>query len=220
MRFDLTNFEKKIKVKFNKKSLLIKALSHKSINSLYNNEQLEFLGDRVIGLILANELLNLYPQEKEGILDKKFARLVNKYTCASIAKKLDIDKIFLKIKTINFHKQVNDKILSDACEALIGAIFLDKGFDFVKKFILYNWKYYLDESNKLLIDSKTRLQEYSLKTYKKLPTYKIVEQKGLNHNPTFKVSVKIKDSQSYTAKGHSIKEAQQNAAKLLLKTIN
>ena len=219
MNFDLNKFQKNINVKFQDTKLLKKSLTHKSINKTYNNEQLEFLGDRVIGLVLSNELLKLYPKEKEGVLDKKFANLVNKKSCAHIADKLGIKKLFIKNKFIKNNAKGNNKILSDACEALIGAIFIDKGFDYVTQFIITNWKNFLNESTVIPIDSKTKLQEYSLKKYKTLPVYEILEQRGPRHDPIFKVSVKIKNSKQYIGNGSSIKDAQQNAASLLINNL-
>src|SRR5210317_801348 len=212
----LNKLEQLIGVKFKDKELLKKSLIHKSYNNLENNEKLEFLGDRVLGLSLAKTLLKIYPNEKEGIIDKKFANLVNKKTCLQIAKKLDLGNF---IQTGNSYKKLNkseDKILSDGLEALLGAIYLDQGMSVVEKFILNNWKEHLDKSSVTEIDAKTQLQEYSLKKYKTLPVYTIKKQSGPHHNPIFNVEVQIKDSKKFFAKGTSKKNAQQNAAKKLL----
>jgi ribonuclease-3 len=212
----LNKLEQLIGVKFKDKELLKKSLIHKSHNNLENNEKLEFLGDRVLGLSLAKTLLKIYPNEKEGIIDKKFANLVNKKTCLQIAKKLDLGNF---IQTGNSYKKLNkseDKILSDGLEALLGAIYLDQGMSVVEKFILNNWKEHLDKSSVTEIDAKTQLQEYSLKKYKTLPVYTIKKQSGPHHNPIFNVEVQIKDSKKFFAKGTSKKNAQQNAAKKLL----
>ena len=95
MKIDYQSLEKKIKVNFKNKNLLIKSLTHKSFNKENNYEKLEFLGDRVLGLVIAKKLLEIYPNEKEGILDKKFASLVNKKTCLEIAKKIELQKYIL-----------------------------------------------------------------------------------------------------------------------------
>ena len=97
MKIDYHNFRKKIKINFKNKNLLIKSLTHKSYDKENNNEKLEFLGDRVLGLIIAKKLLEIYPDEKEGILDKKFASLVNKKTCLEIAKKLELNNYILRL---------------------------------------------------------------------------------------------------------------------------
>ena len=99
MKIDYSNLEKKIKIIFKNKNLLIESLTHKSFNRLKNNEKIEFLGDRVLGLIIAKKLLEIYPNEKEGILDKKFASLVNKKTCLEIAKTIDLQKYILTLTT-------------------------------------------------------------------------------------------------------------------------
>ena len=130
------DLEKEIKINFKNKDLLINSLTHKSFDKKKNNEKIEFLGDRVLGLVIAKKLLEIYPNEKEGILDKKFASLVNKKTCLNIAKNLNLQDYIL---TVNSNKKkktlIEDKVLSDSCEALIGAIYLDKGFQIVEKFI-------------------------------------------------------------------------------------
>ena len=94
MRIEYKSLEKKIKISFKNKQLLIKSLTHKSFDKEKNNEKVEFLGDRVLGLVIAKKLLEIYPNEKEGILDKKFASLVNKKTCLEIAKNLEFTNIF------------------------------------------------------------------------------------------------------------------------------
>ena len=178
MTINLEKFYKKLQIKIKNKDLIIKALTHKSANQIDNNEKLEFLGDRVIGLILSKKLIDLYPQEKEGVLDKRFAKLVKRQTCSTIAWSIDLQKYIIIGDQHKKISQKDEKILSDACEALIGAIFIDLGFDFVKKFVLKLWKKELDKSNITILDSKTKLQEYSLKTYKRLPTYKFLSFSG------------------------------------------
>tara|TARA_B110000259_G_C13953669_1_gene377820 strand:- start:68 stop:733 length:666 start_codon:yes stop_codon:yes gene_type:complete len=216
----LNKLEKKINIKFKDRELLAKSLIHKSYNNADNNEKLEFLGDRVLGLVFAKVLLKIYPNEKEGVIDKKFANLVNKKTCLVVAKKLELKKY---ITTGGSYKGINrsyDKIISDGLEALLGAIFLDQGMSVVEKFILKSWGELLKKSVVTLIDSKTQLQEYSLKMFKSLPIYTIQKQSGPQHSPIFKVEVKIENSKKYYASGTSKKDAQQNAAKKLLLDIN
>ena len=212
MKIDYHNLEKKIKVEFKNKDLLVKSLTHKSFNKDENNEKIEFLGDRVLGLVIAKKLLEIYPNEKEGILDKKFASLVNKKTCLDIAKTLDLHKYILTLNIKNKKVTIEDKVLADSCEALIGAIYLEKGFSTVEKVILNLWSDNIKNSIITQIDPKTKLQEYSLKKFKKLPTYKIISNTGPRHKPLFKVSVKLFNSKSYIAEGKSKKEAEQNAA--------
>ena len=216
---NIKKFEEKISFKFNDKSLIPNLLTHKSFSKANNNEMLEFLGDRVLGLVLSKKLLELYPTETVGNLDKRFAFLVNKNSCLKISKKLNIEKFLILGDTYKNKKKVEDKILSDVIEALIGAIFLDSGYSITEKFILNLWKTELKINTKTIVDSKTQLQEYSLKTYKKLPVYKILKLQGPKHSPFYLVGVKITSFKQHTGNGKSIKIAQQNAAKNLLMSI-
>ena len=131
-----TKLQNIIDVKFNNVELLKTSLIHKSFNSTYNNEKLEFLGDRVLGLVLSKALLVIYPDEKEGIIDKKFANLVNKKMCAKIAYNIQIKDYMFLGSSYKGLSRSDEKVTSDALEALIGAVFLDKGLDASEKFIL------------------------------------------------------------------------------------
>ncbi len=219
MKIDYHNLEKKIKVNFKNKDLLIRSLTHKSYNKENNYEKIEFLGDRVLGLVIAKKLLEIYPNEKEGILDKKFASLVNKKTCLDIAKKIELNKYILTLNMNDKKKIIEDKVLADSCEALMGSIYLDKGFNTVEKVILYLWSNHIDSSVVTQIDAKTKLQELSLKRFKKLPIYKVISNTGPRHKPLFKVGVKLIDTKFYVSTGKSKKEAEQNAAILCLQNI-
>ena len=215
---NLANFQKKVGINFHNQKLLTKCFTHKSYNPVDNNEKLEFLGDRVLGLIISQNLLKFFPNDKEGDLDKKLASLVNKNQCAKIAKDINLqDYIFIKNSKNN--SNIENKVLSDCLESVIGCIYLDQGIDIAEKFIVKNWRKYLNKSLITERDSKTRLQEYSLKQYKLLPVYKLLDNKGPRHKPLIKVSVKIKDSKNITATGNSKKEAEQKAAKKLLTSL-
>ena len=214
MKITSENLEKKLKLKFTNPKLLIKSLTHKSYDSKNNNEKIEFLGDRVLGLIIAKKLLEIYPKEKEGILDKKFASLVNKKKCLEIAKKIELEKYILVFNPKNRNIKIEDKVIADCLEALIGALYLDKGLNVAEKIILNLWKDHISASVITQIDSKTKLQEYSLKVFKQLPTYKLVSNTGPRHKPVFKVTVKLKNSKFFIGVGASKKDAEQNAAKL------
>ena len=216
MKIDYFNLEKKINYKFKDKKLLIKSLTHKSYDKINNNEKIEFLGDRVLGLIIAKKLLEIYPEEKEGILDKKFASLVNKKTCLQIANNISLEKYILTFNPKNRRIKVEDKVIADCCEALIGAIYLDKGFTAAENFVLTFWSKNIKDRVITQIDPKTKLQEYSLKKYKKLPTYKIISNTGPRHKPLFKVAVKLPDTKFYVGQGSSKKDAEQSAAIICL----
>ena len=219
MKKNYQSLEKKINIKFKDTNLLIQSLTHKSYNSLKNNEKIEFLGDRVLGLIIAKKLLEIYPDEKEGILDKKFASLVNKRTCLEIAKNINLEKYILTFNPNNKKIKIEDKIISDCCEALIGALYLDKGFNITEKIILNLWKNNIKKSVITQIDAKTKLQELALKNFKKLPIYKLISNTGPRHKPLFKVGVKLPNTKYFISLGKSKKDAEQNAAIECLKSI-
>ncbi len=220
MNKSIKSLENEINYFFKDKNLLNRALTHKSYDNKDNNEKLEFLGDRVLGLIISKKLLEKYPDEKEGIIDKKFANLVNKKTCVKIALRIDLKKyLFLGSSHKNLERSA-DKIASDCLEAIVGAIYLDGGLRSAEKFILNFWEKYIHQSIITLIDSKTKLQEYSLKKYKKLPKYTFFKKTGPQHKPLFKTEVEIPESKKIVGTGSSKKNAQQNAAEKLVKILN
>ena len=214
----LKELEGILQYEFKNKDLLHKALTHKSYSE-NNNEKLEFLGDRVLGLVISKKLLDKYPGEKEGIIDKKFANLVNKKTCTNIANTLNLKKfIYLGASHKNLERS-GDKILSDCLEAIVGAIYTDGGIKSSEKFILNSWNSFIDKSVITLVDPKTRLQEFSLKKFKILPKYTFFKKSGPQHKPSFKTEVQIPDSKKIIGTGSSKKKAQQNAAEKLIKIL-
>ena len=214
----LHNLQKKINIKFKDLNYLKKSITHKSYDPDNNYEKLEFLGDRILGFVISKKLIELYPDKKEGILDKKLASLVNKNKCLEVAKFIGLEK-FILVGNKNSSAKVENKIIADAIEALIGAIYYDKGFEISEKFILNMWKNFINLSEETIIDSKTKLQEYSLKKFKSLPIYKLVSSSGPRHKPKFLISVRLKDTKSFEGSGDSKKKAEQSAAKKLLDNI-
>ena len=209
MNNNIKDIEKIINIKFNNKDLLFKSFVHKSYNKEKNNEKLEFLGDRVIGLIISKKLITLYPNEDEGIIDKKFASLVNKKTCANVFRSLQLKKFIKTGSSFKTLRSSDEKILSDSCEALIGAVYLDQGFIISEKFVLNIWKTSIQNSQIIKLDPKTKLQEYSLQKYKKLPVYNTFKKSGPNHDPFFQVNVQIQNSKKIIGEGNSKKTAQR-----------
>ena len=214
----LHTLQKKINIKFKSINYLKKAITHKSYDPLNNYEKLEFLGDRVLGLVISKKLIELYPDQKEGVLDKRLASLVNKNRCLEVSKNIGLEK-FILIGNKSNKSKIENKILSDCIEALIGAIYYDKGFEASEKFILNMWKSFINSSDVSIVDSKTKLQEYSLKKFKSLPIYKLVSSSGPKHKPKFTISVKLKNTKFFEGSGNSKKKAEQSAAKILLDSL-
>ena len=219
MDSNFLKLQKKINIRFNDLNLLKKSLTHKSFDSINSYEKLEFLGDRILGLVISEKLLEIYPEENEGSLDKKLASLVNKNKCLEIAKSISLENYISVAKKKGKEIKIEDKIISDAREALIGAIYLDKGLLETKRFIIKLWKDHLKASKITYIDAKTKLQEYSLKKFKKLPIYKLIENSGPRHKPIFNVAVRLENSKFINAKGNSKKDAEQKAATLFMKSL-
>ena len=213
------NLEETIKYKFNSKNLLKRCLTHKSYDKNTNNEKLEFLGDRVLGLVISKNLLTKYPNEKEGVIDKKYANLVNKKKCAEIANTINLKEYMLLGSNYKKNEHKNEKISGDCLEALIGAIFVDGNLKNAEKFILNYQDSSLKQSDLTIVDSKTKLQEYSLKKFKKLPMYTFFKKIGPQHKPLFKTEVEIPQSKKIIGIGSSKKNAQQNAAAKLIKIL-
>jgi len=218
MRDKLFSLQKKINIKFKNLNYLKKSLTHKSYDPLNNYEKLEFLGDRILGFVISKKLIELYPNEKEGILDKKLASLVNKNKCLEVAKIISLEKFILFGKN-NSKVKLENKIIADSIEALIAAIYYDKGFEVSERFILDMWKSLINSSEETIIDSKTKLQEYSLKKFKSLPIYKLISSSGPKHKPKFTISVRLEDSKFFDGQGDSKKKAQQSAASKLLNNL-
>ncbi len=212
--------QRKIKIDFKNEKILLQAITHKSFDPNNNYENLEFLGDRVLGLVISKKLFELFPNEKVGSLDKKLASLVNKNKCLEVGNFLNLKEFVIVGNSKSNKNTVENKIISDCCEAIIGAIYLDRGFEVSKIFILKQWKNLINNAETTFVDAKTRLQEYSLKNFKILPIYKLVSNTGPRHKPKFKVGVKLKNSKYIYAIGSSKKIAEQSAASELLKKIN
>lgn len=201
---------------FKDKSLLDLALTQSGADSSSNNERLEFVGDRVLGLVVANLLYDMFPSESEGELARRFAVLVSTETLADVALKLELDK---KIRRGHMTGGKIRHILANGMEAVIGAIYIDSDFDSVKKIISEIWS---DLGAADIIppkDSKTSLQEFVQKQDSgALPEYTVIDETGSAHSPVFKVSVSAL-GESATGKGPSKKEASMAAAEELLKLL-
>jgi ribonuclease-3 len=205
--------EKKISYIFENKNIIKRALTHKSTGLSEHNEQYEFLGDRVLGLIISEILILKYIDLSEGNLDKIFSTLVNKDKCAEVATHIGLGEYLILGKTeIASEGKYKSGILADACEAVIASIYLDGGYSAAKDFINNNWLKSINSIDINFKDPKSALQEWSLKKYKKLPDYKVAKQEGPAHSPTFTVKVQFNDYKVAEAVSGNIKEAEKKAA--------
>lgn len=202
-------FEQNIGYAFKDADLLVLALSHPSQEVRRNNERLEFLGDRVLGLIIADYLISEFPDANEGDLARRLAHLASGVICGQIAAKWEFESVIRRA-----NDKLTERVLSNFCEAIIGAIYLDRGLEEARKFVLRHWGARLNEQPP--IDGKTRLQEWSMQAGYGLPVYKKLSQTGSAHAPSFVYEVSITKMGAATGKGSSRRQAEQAAAEALL----
>lgn len=221
---NLKNLEALINHKFKDISLLTQAVTHSSSffngrakktqpNSNKHYERLEFLGDRVLGLVISEYLMSAFPEEDEGALNLRFAQLVRKESCTLVAQGLNLNEyVILGANETKSGLSQNPTILGDVCEALVAALFLDGGMDVAKPFILKNWESQIKSNQPHKQDAKTALQEWAQKLKLPLPEYVVSEISGPAHEPVFTIEVSLDKHKNYTASGHSKRIAEQKAA--------
>jgi len=220
--FDKKSVEEIIKYKFKSKTLLENALTHTSYAKSHNNsdyERLEFLGDRVLGLVISEFLYEKFSNETEGDLAKRFSVLVSGKTLQSILKDLKLKKYIQVGINVDLTKS-NNSILIDTMEALIGAIFIDGGYNKSKIFILKNWNKYIVNNSIPPKDPKSKLQEWSVANNYGMPVYSNYLKTGPDHSPKFKVQLNVDNFAKLKGIGLSKKEAEQDAAKKVISLIN
>ncbi len=219
---DFSQFEKHINIHFKDKTLLKTAFAHRSfINENKgvvpeHNERLEFLGDAVLELVTSDYLYRKYPDKPEGELTAIRAALVNTQSISDAAQKLGMNEYILLSKGESKDTgRARSFILADAFEALIGAIYLDRGYDEVRQFVSDNLFHKTDEivEKKLWQDPKSRFQEMSQEKEGVTPSYKLIKEEGPDHNKKFISAVLIGDCQIAEGEGKSKQEAEQEAAK-------
>lgn len=217
-----TNFCEKISYCFNNEKLLEQALTHPSLSkenkSKPNYQRLEFLGDKVLSLVIADFLMKKYPQEMEGDLSKRQASLVSGETLSQIALKIGLETVLqISRGEKNLGGQTNKRNLENALEALVGAIYLDSNYQEAEKFILRFWQELLQEDVTPPKDPVSELQEFAQLESKQLPQYSTVKSGGSDHAPLFVSTVKIlHQNLEFSAEGKSKKEAQKEVAKVAL----
>lgn len=220
--------EAKIGYKFKDDALLTRALTHPSLiddfggGAQFSNQRLEFLGDRVLGLIMANTLIRKYPDEREGVLTKHFHTLVSGETCARVGEQFNLrDYLFLDASMKKNQGGHYDKAVADAVEALIAAIYNDGGLQAAEAFIAKCWIF--DDpglTQKPPTNPKTALSDWCGAHQAPYAVYDVVSQHGPSHAPTFEVSAKVAGFGEATARGKSKQDAEMAAAKSLLEQLD
>jgi ribonuclease-3 len=222
---DFSKFESSIGITFKNKSILKEAFTHRSYlneakeKGLTHNERLEFLGDAVLELITTDFLFKKYPDEQEGVLTAYRAGLVNANILSDVAMKLHLGEVLLlskgEAKDIGKARQY---ILANTIEALIGAIYLDQGYDVAKDFIAKHVLCLVDEvvGKGLWQDSKSLFQEKAQDVYGITPNYKVLKEIGPDHDKQFRVGVFLEDKLMGEGEGRSKQDAEQAAAKKVL----
>lgn len=222
---NIEGLEEKIKIKFKNLDLLRTAVTHRSYlneNRSYkldHNERLEFLGDAVLELVVTEYLYQNFP-DPEGVLTNWRAALVNRDMLAKVSRNLDVENFLLMSRgEAKDTGRAREYLLANAFEAIIGAIYLDKGYEAAKKFISENILVHLDEviKSKLYIDPKSNFQEEAQARVGITPSYRVLSESGPDHDKKFVVAVYLEDEEVAQGEGSSKQEAQRNAAKTALK---
>ena len=215
-------FEQRLGYEFSDVSLLIEALTHSSIasESRKDNQRLEFLGDRVIGLVMAEALLEIDQFASEGTLAPRFNALVRKEACAEVARHIDLGGV-LKIGRSEMLSggRRKDALLGDGMEAVIAAIYKDGGFEVAKRTLTELWGDRIKNVKGDARDAKTMLQEWAQARGQNPPKYEIMSQSGPDHAPEFLVKVLLDSGETADATAGSKRQAEQMAAKSLLQTM-
>ena len=219
MNKSLEQLEDALGHQFSNRDLLQLALVHSSAteHSLLSNERLEFLGDRVLGLVISEHLYQRFDRENEGQLARRFAGLTSRDALAHVAGTLKLDAY---VSTSAQDKETSARgrasLLADALESVLGALFLDGGLDVAGKFIRAHWEALIDADIQPPKDSKTALQEWSQARELGLPVYNVIEQSGPAHQPQFKIEVVISGEETVTGTGSSRRSGERDAAEQFL----
>ncbi len=219
---DYQQLEDRLGYEFGNKQLIIEALTHKSYKKPYNNERLEFLGDAVLDLIVGEFLFKEFPDKDEGVLSKMRASIVNEGGFALLARKIGLgDYIFLSLAEENNEGRNKPSLLSNAFEAVIGAIYLEAGLEKSREIVerLLRESYPKIDLDTLCKDYKTSLQELTQATHGMTPDYNLVSSTGPDHRKEFEIAVVLNGEVIAKAKGRSKKQAQQKAAEIALKKL-
>ena len=215
---ELSELQKIIGYNFKDSKLLTEALTHSSFaKEKENYERLEFLGDRVLGLIISSEIYKRFEKDDEGELAKKLSILVCKDTLKKIANNIYL-KNYLKLSNEIKNSSI-DSIKANSLEALIAAIYLDSDLNTTTKILIKLWNNEIQEIDLSNHDPKSRLQEWCMKRNNKLPVYSLLKKVGPEHEPEFTIEVRYNENLFASAKGKNKQDAEVNAAKKLLHKI-
>jgi ribonuclease-3 len=219
----LAGLEVKLGHVFADRKLLERALTHASASSTASNERLEFLGDRVLGLVIAEMLFRAYPEDPEGLLALKYNALVRGEACAAAAESAGLSEhMVLASSEVASGGRQKMAILGGACEALIAALYLDAGFETARNFIARHWQRAFAELGEDMRDPKTMLQEWAQsrsRAARGAPSYRLLRRDGPDHAPHFVVEVSVAGEGTASGEGRSKREAQQAAAKAMLEQL-
>ena len=216
---DIKTVENILGYHFKDRNLLTQALTHSSAGEA-NYERLEFLGDRVLGLVVAEGLYKRFPDEKEGLMAKRFSGLVRRETLADVAVQTRINEnIIVSEQERSLGGLENENLLSDIVEAVLGAMYLDGGLAPCQKFVGLAWEPHFNEMKLPPQESKTALQEWAQARGLEPPTYDIIEQEGPDHAPLFTVEARLGSFGAEHAKGPSRRVAEKLAAAAFLKKL-
>lgn len=214
--------EERLGYQFRDKNLIIEALTHKSFKKPYNNERLEFLGDAVLDLVVGEYLYRKFPDVAEGELSKMRASLVSEKGFERLALNLKLGEfIFISVAEENNKGRIKASLLSNAFEAVMGAVYLEAGLEWVREFVekLLERVYPQIDMQSIFKDYKTTLQELTQARFGVTPEYVLLRAYGPDHKKEFEVSVKVHDRTLSSASGKSKKEAQQKAAQIALEIL-
>lgn len=223
---DLQGLCDKISYQFKNINLLEESLTHSSHVSRdkgkgYSNERLEFLGDRVLGLVIATKLFKDFPKDVEGLLARRHAHLVSRDTLAEVALKIGMQNhVILARSEKSSGGQMKPSVLANACEALIAALYLDGGYEAAESFIEFYWREMILNMRDAPKDDKSLLQEWAQGRGLGTPTYQLKSQEGPDHAPRFQVDVIIKGYNNVQGEGLSKRHAEQDAARNMLNFLN
>jgi ribonuclease III len=218
----IAELERHIGHQFRDRELLERALTHASVGEgavkVRHYERLEFLGDRVLNLLAAERLMAVYTEAREGEMSRLMAALVNYHACARVAREIGLpDALRLSASATKIGARQSDTVLGDACEALIGALYIDGGLETARAFFLASWKENFERLDAPQArDAKTQLQEWAQGRSLPLPQYRVISRAGPDHAPCFTVEVFVEGYEPERAQGRSKQEAEKAAAQVML----